>query len=80
MFQPGVAADEESPSKRSHRKNRIVRFFRLYYYGFVTHKTLRWVLLAAFTVIVGVFIYFASTLRVNEEQVREIYSQRDLSI
>ena len=52
-----------------HRKNIIVRFFSGPYYRFITHKVGRWFILLFFAVLLSVSIYFASTLKVNEEQV-----------
>jgi len=58
-----------SPSKKHHRTNPIVRFFRINYFAFVTHRIIRWLILAFFLCVVSVFIYLATTLKVNEEQV-----------
>lgn len=55
------------------RKNPIVRFFRGPYFRFVTHKVARWFILFFFTFFLAVCIYFASLLKVNEEQVSEAY-------
>ena len=52
------------------RKHHIVRFFRGPYYRFISHKIVRWVILVCFTGLLSMFIYFATTLKVNEEQVR----------
>ncbi|KAK2158902.1 hypothetical protein LSH36_162g08051 [Paralvinella palmiformis] len=52
------------------RKNRLVRFFRGRYYDFVTHRIAKWVILALFGVMTTVFVYFATTVKVNEEEVK----------
>ena len=48
----------------------IYSLFRTHYFNFVTHPIMKWVILGFFSCVIGVFIYFASTLKVNEEQVR----------
>ena len=64
-----VPTDGEEPIQSTKRKNFVVRFFRGPYYKFVTHKVARWIILTVFAGILAVFIYFASQLKVNEEQV-----------
>ena len=61
--------DISSQPDNEHRKNPFVRFFRGPYYRFVTHKVIRWVIVSVYAVLLAVFIYFATTLQVNEEQV-----------
>ena len=51
------------------RKHFVVRFFRGPYYQFVTHRIWRWVILFLFLVLIGIFIGFATQIKVNEEQV-----------
>ena len=52
------------------RHNLIVRFFGGPYFRLITHPVARWVILAFFAVVVSTSIYFVSTLKINEEQVR----------
>jgi lipopolysaccharide export system protein LptC len=47
----------------------VVRFFKGPYYRFVTHKIIRWVIIVLFVIKLAVFIYFATKIQVNEEQV-----------
>lgn len=62
--------DKTTPTVyKSRRKNALVMFFGGPYYRFVTHKVIRWMIVTVFTVSVAVFIYFATQLQVNEEQV-----------
>ena len=62
--------DPQTPTNHGEaRKNPIVRFFAGPYFKFVTNSITRWFILLFFVVLLGVFIYFASTLKVNEEQV-----------
>lgn len=66
---PVTIADTDSPSKGSVRKNAIVRFFAGPYYKFISHKIIRWVILAVHLAVIAIMIYFCSQLKVNEEQV-----------
>ena len=59
---PNLAKDTE-------RGHPIVRFFRGPYYKFVTHRIARWIILLVFAVLISVFTYYATQLKVNEEQV-----------
>lgn len=69
---PNWTGDPHTPSKPGeNRKNPIVRFFAGPYFKFVTNSIARWFILLFFIVLLGVFIYFASTLKVNEEQVSQ---------
>ena len=52
------------------RHNIIVRFFGGPYFRFITHPVARWVILAFYAALVSASIYFVSTLKINEEQVR----------
>ena len=63
---PGGVPDDEDVHKRKHP---VVRFFRGPFYRFIIHPVARWVILSLFAVLFAVSIYFASQLRVNEEQV-----------
>ena len=69
---PDWSADPQTPTKSGARKNPIVRFFAGPYFKFVTHSIARWFIILFFLILLGVFIYFASTLKVNEEQVSVI--------
>ncbi len=54
----------------SGRRHPVVRFFHGPYFRFITHPVWRWVILVAYAALLAVFIYFASKLQVNQEQVR----------
>ena len=56
------------PMARSER-GAIVRFFNTHYFDFITHKIARWVIIGCFTAMLGFFIYSATTLSVEDEQV-----------
>ena len=67
---PNWSNDPQTPSKSSEtRQNPIVRFFAGPYFKFVTHSIARWFILLFYVMLLAIFIYFASTLKVNEEQV-----------
>ncbi|XP_050405065.1 protein dispatched homolog 3-like [Patella vulgata] len=53
-----------------HRKNLIVRFFRGPYYYFVVHKVARWVLLVLSLGLIVFFVYMATTIGPQEEQIQ----------
>ena len=63
--------DKNEPTVPVDRQNQgfIVRFFHNQFYHFITHKIARWVILACYAALLGTFIYFATTLEVQEEQV-----------
>ena len=50
----------------------VVRFFNTHYYDFITHKVIRWVILGVFGCLLVFFIYSATQLEVQEEQVRSV--------
>ena len=60
-----VPTDSKAPAKPSI----IVRFFRGPYFKFVTHPVVRWVIIAIFLVIIGFFIWSATRLEVDSEEV-----------
>lgn len=49
----------------------LVIFFSVYYFRFVTHKVIRWVVLAVFLGVLVTFCFFASRLQRDSEQVSE---------
>ena len=59
----------DSTAGKNHRKHFVVRFFRGPYYKFVTHKIFRWIILALYAGLLAFFIYFATELEVNQEEV-----------
>ena len=62
----------ETPTKQKtpiKKQKKLVIFFRDYYFRFVTHKVIRWILLPIFAVFVIVFGYQASKLEADNEQV-----------
>ena len=63
--------DKDEPTVPVDRQNQgfIVRFFHNQFYHFITHKIARWVILACYAALLGTFIYFATTMEVQEEQV-----------
>ena len=61
--------ETEKPKK----KNIIVRFFAGPYYRFITHPIIRWVIVAVFTIIISVSIYFTTAIEVQEEQVSNLH-------
>ncbi|XP_060070535.1 protein dispatched homolog 3-like [Ylistrum balloti] len=64
----------EVPENHTPRKNVVVRFFYGYYFRFITHKIIRWVILALFLVLIVVFIVFVKDLKPDEESTK-IYKQ-----
>ena len=48
----------------------LVIFFRDYYFRFITHKIVRWVIVAIFLVMVGFFSYATTLLKIDSETVR----------
>lgn len=52
------------------KRNFIVRFFHGPYYKFITHKIAKWFILVFYTALLAAFIYFTSTLEVNQEQTK----------
>ncbi|ELT97356.1 hypothetical protein CAPTEDRAFT_185181 [Capitella teleta] len=67
-----AAGDREipPPGMPVQRKNFVVRFFRGPYFEFITHKVIRWVILALIGVILAIFIYYATLLEVNDEDTK----------
>ena len=62
----------QTPTKQRNpvkKQKKLVIFFRDYYFRFVTHKVIRWILLPIFAVFVIVFGYQASKLEADNEQV-----------
>ncbi|XP_021340144.1 protein dispatched homolog 1-like [Mizuhopecten yessoensis] len=55
---------------QTERKNIVVRFFYGYYFRFVTHQIIRWVIIAAFLALIGVFIVFMKDLKPDEESTK----------
>ena len=55
---------EKKPIKK---QKKIVVFFRDYYFRFVTHKVVRWILLVIFAIFVIIFGYQASKLEIDNE-------------
>lgn len=62
------------PGMPVQRKNPVVRFFRGPYYQFITHKIMRWFIIMIIGAVLGVFIYYCTKLKVNDEQVSIVYS------
>ena len=55
------------------KKNFVVRFMGGPYFRFVTHKIARWVMLVVYAIIFIVFVYYASQLRVDEDEVGSVF-------
>lgn len=80
-----VSADQKAghlprssfPQKKK-KKNRLVLFFAGPYFRFVTHKVVRWVILAVFVVFIAFSIWSASRIEPSTEEVRHLC--RNLSI
>ena len=62
---------DEPTVPASHEKGPIVRFLAGPYWKFISHRIIKFVVIGVFGCIIGVFLYFATTLEVNEEQVSE---------
>ncbi|CAD5113766.1 DgyrCDS2935 [Dimorphilus gyrociliatus] len=62
----------EAPEGRDDniKRNFIVRFFAGPYYKFITHKIAKWFILVFYAGLLAAFIYFASTLEVNQEETK----------
>ncbi|XP_046379986.2 protein dispatched homolog 3-like [Haliotis rufescens] len=56
--------------KDGERKHPIVRFFRDPFFAFVSHKIIKWVLFVVCLIVLSVFIYFATTLKPEEEAIK----------
>ncbi|CAD5126926.1 DgyrCDS14940 [Dimorphilus gyrociliatus] len=52
------------------KKNIIVRFFSGPYFKLITNRIARWFILAFFAGLFAAFVYFASTLKVNQEETK----------
>ncbi|XP_067682304.1 protein dispatched homolog 1-like [Haliotis asinina] len=68
---------EISPShdlKDGKRKHPIVRFFRGIFFSFVSHKIMKCFLVLLCAIVLSVFIYFATTLKPEEEAIK-IYKE-----
>ncbi|XP_069117661.1 protein dispatched homolog 1-like [Argopecten irradians] len=52
------------------RKNIVVRFFYGHYFIFITHKVVRWIILASFLALIVVFIVFVKDLKPDEESTK----------
>ena len=63
---PSSVTVKKEGAKRQHP---IVKFFNGPYYRFITHPIWRCVIIAFYFALLSVFIYFASQIKVNEEQV-----------
>ena len=63
--------DKSNSTEKKHARHqkKMVIFFRDYYFRFVTHKVIRWILLPIFAAIVAVLAYQASKLEADSEQV-----------
>ena len=62
---------------RIKKQKKIVVFFRDYYFRFVTHQVVRWILLVIFAIFVIIFGYQASQLEIDNEFVSTpLYCQR----
>ncbi|ELU17207.1 hypothetical protein CAPTEDRAFT_226825 [Capitella teleta] len=62
--------DSEKGGGAKESSNPVVRFFAGPYFKFITHKIIRWVIIAAYAILLIVFIYFATTLVPDEEGVK----------
>ncbi len=65
----GWTGDASTPAHGESRTNPVVRFFAGPYFKFVTNSIARWFIVLFFVGLLAGFIYSASRLKVNEEQV-----------
>ena len=63
----------QSPPGDTKRKHPVVRFFRGPFFSLVTHKVARWIIILIFVGILTTFVYFATQLQINEEQVGLVF-------
>ena len=56
----------------THEKKILVRFFRDWYFKFVTHKVCRWIILTCLIAVAIFFTFSAFRLELDNEQVRDI--------
>ncbi|CAH1792445.1 unnamed protein product [Owenia fusiformis] len=71
MHNSAVESQQPTDLKdNSQRKNIAVKFFRGPYFKFITHKVVKWVVFVFFLGMSATFIYFATTIQVNEEQIK----------
>ena len=61
-------------AKQGKKKGIFVRFFRDMYFRFVTHPVIRWILLAVIAIVLAFFIYQATRLEPDNEEVSAFYS------
>ncbi|XP_013396220.1 protein dispatched homolog 1 [Lingula anatina] len=61
---------QELPQASDKRQNPVVRFFRGPYFRFISHKVWRWIILLVMLGIIATFGYFATQIKVNEEEIK----------